>query len=292
MTAIIGHQKQRASLERLAESERLPQALIFSGPASIGKFAVASAWAGTLIAGSEHDAERVEIEADRLVLEPEQVTVKGVTRERDIPVEAVRETVQQALLSPSNGHRRVIIIRDAHRLTEKSQNALLKTLEEPPRHLVIILVTHRIGKLLPTILSRCQVVDFHLVDESELRAMKPLPKDVPEFLWQAGRPGLLRQFADAPARFKRDIVTLEQLQQLSQTTLQARLQLSEALSKDTGRAARLLEWWLTLKRHQAQAEGSASRQWQAVAAIAEAQQRLENQSKSVRLLLDTLFLSI
>jgi DNA polymerase-3 subunit delta' len=289
MTSCIGHQQQWEYLQALSRGSRLPQALIFSGPSDIGKFLVAWEWAGDLLLRSEGVAQHANIDSDRWVLEPELVTTKGVTRERDIPVEAIRDAIKKGSLSPSVGQYRIVIIRDAHRLTEKSQNALLKTLEEPPEHLILLLVTHRIGRLLPTVLSRCQVIDFHLVPEMIMRSSIPTTGAVPDTVWRLGRPELVRQFLDSPARFTRELSLLDQLLQIGTSSVSERLKLSEALSKDVRRTTRLLEWWLTVRRHQA-VQGAMLAAWPSVGLISDTQQQLENQSKSVRLLLDLLFL--
>ncbi|MEI8103644.1 MAG: AAA family ATPase [Candidatus Moraniibacteriota bacterium] len=281
MPTFIGHLKQWEYLQKLAQSKRMPQALIFSGPSEIGKFLVARAWAEELIRNN----------SDCLVIEPELVTKKGVTRAKDIGVGAVRDTVKQAALSSGGGKYRVLIIRDAHRLTEKSQNALLKTLEEPPEHLIIILVTHRVGRLLSTVLSRCQKVDFHLVDEALMRSGMPSKKAVLEWIWQIGRPGLVRRCIDTPVKMKRDLELFERLSKLPSYSVQQKLQLSESMAKDITKTICLLEWWLTLL-HSRAAQGNDRAAWKLAERVFAVEQVLENQSKSSRLVLDTLFLGV
>ena len=281
MPTFIGHQKQWEYLKNLLRNKRIPQTLIFSGPSEIGKFLVARAWAEELIQNN----------SDCLVIEPELVIKRGVTRAKDIGVEAVRDMMKQATLSSSGGRYRVFIVRDAHRLTEKSQNALLKTLEEPPEHLIIILVTHRVGRLLPTVLSRCQMVDFHLVDEALMRSEIPSKKAVAEWIWQIGRPGLVRRCIDTPVKMKRDLELFERLSKLPSCSTQQKLQLSEIMAKDITKTICFLEWWLALL-HSRMVRGNDRREWKLMKNIFDAGQMLENQSKSSRLLLDILFLEM
>ena len=175
---VIGHRRVLELLARSAARDSLPPSLIFAGPAGTGKRLTATALAQALncqqpISTTEPtDAAKpsgtgqqhaTSLDAcgrcaacariargghpDVLVLEP------GDTG--SIKIEQVREAIDSAAYRPFEGRRRVIIVDDADALVPAAQNALLKTLEEPPPSAVFILITARPDMLLPTVRSRC-----------------------------------------------------------------------------------------------------------------------------------------
>ncbi|MFA5270664.1 MAG: DNA polymerase III subunit gamma/tau, partial [Patescibacteria group bacterium] len=83
-------------------------------------------------------------------------------------VDDVRDLIEKVNLVPSLGHYKVYIIDEVHMLSKNAFNALLKTLEEPPAHVVFVLATTEVHKLLPTVVSRCQYFDFHYLSRIEV----------------------------------------------------------------------------------------------------------------------------
>ena len=284
--AIIGHQTARARLERMRGSERMPQSFIFSGPPEIGKFLVAIEWAK-----ASAQAPNVPIQPDIIVVEPVRETKKGVTREKDIPVGRIREALGELSYLPSGGGRRTLIIRDAHRLTEKAQNALLKILEEPAPHMVIILVTHAMGRMLPTLLSRCHIVAFSPVLAAGMIESGLAIDGLPEELVLLGRPGLCMRYREHPEWFSEEMGLFTSLSRLGDASTKERLVLAEVLSQDVGRALRLVDWWIFLLRRQA-IDTSSDGMFLSIGMIREMMCLLEEGQGSARLLLDTLFLSL
>jgi DNA polymerase-3 subunit delta' len=139
-------------------------AYLFTGPPGTGKERAALAFAAAILCpaggcGVCSACSRVlrGIHPDVFVLEPEGYTY---------PIEAIREAVAQAALSPMEGSRRVIVVQEADRIAERSQNALLKALEEPNPSVTWVLVSSVLPPVLPTILSRCQVVEFTALAEA------------------------------------------------------------------------------------------------------------------------------
>ncbi len=166
--AVRGHAAVRRLLARAVARDRLPPSLVLSGPDGVGKRQVAVGLAELLNCEAVRDTgagvpescgecppcRRIArgVHADVLAVEPGDTGT--------IKVDAVRGVVEQAAYRPFEGRRRVVIVDDADRLVAEAQNALLKTLEEPPPASVFLLVTHRPHLLLPTVRSRCPELRF------------------------------------------------------------------------------------------------------------------------------------
>jgi len=166
---IVGHRRQIGLLARALGADALPPSLIFSGPAGVGKRLVALAVAQSLNClspaadgaagrrdgcGTCRSCSKIarRIHPDVLLIEPEDAEV--------IKVEAVRQVVGQVTYRPFEGRYRVVVIDQADQMNDAAQNALLKTLEEPPERTILVLVTAQQDTLLATIRSRCCQVRF------------------------------------------------------------------------------------------------------------------------------------
>jgi DNA polymerase-3 subunit delta' len=176
---IIGHRRLTALIARAIERESLPPTLLFAGPPGVGKWAVAMATAQALncqdpvrsVGGLPIDAcgkcrscGRVArgVHVDVIALSPDD---KGA-----IKIDFVREMLGSTGFRPFEGKRRVVAIREADALTEESQNALLKSLEEPSPGTMFLLTTAVPGALLPTVRSRCMRLRFGRLTTAELAA--------------------------------------------------------------------------------------------------------------------------
>ena len=145
-------------------------------------------------------------------------------------------------LSSRAGRGNVLIVDDAHTMSEGAQNAFLKTLEEPFPGATIILVTHNEGEILSTILSRCERVSFALVAE---RALLDAFPDVLETLRRLGRPGLCVSFREQAEVFAESVRKLDMLQSFSSLPFHDRAMLADACVNDIPNAERLLVWWMS-----------------------------------------------
>lgn len=167
---------QRAATERLAallSGDRLHHALLFEGPDGVGKFTAARLFAQAMLCQGPRSAadacgscpscvKMATGHPDVLLMETEDKLHK---------VDHVREANQALHLRPTESRFRILIIRDADKMNVQAQNALLKTLEEPPGSAHLILTTSRPRSLLVTVLSRCLKVAFMPVPRAEIAAL-------------------------------------------------------------------------------------------------------------------------
>ncbi len=177
---LIGHQRQIAALDAALRADAIAHAYLITGPQSVGKWAFAEQFAGKLT-GQRADA----------ITHPD---ILVVDESGQILIEQVRDLQHAMNLSPHTASRKVCLINNAHLLTEEAANALLKTLEEPPRHSIFILVTDRPGELLATIKSRTAAIQLGFVDRETLTrglAERELASQDIDRLWRffGGRPG-------------------------------------------------------------------------------------------------------
>ena len=231
---IFGHEAIRERLRRAVEKKRVAHAYLFVGPESVGKRAVALELA-ELLAGESFPSNTT-------VLRPERIEEKGKVKEVPIRVKAIREATHMLGLSSRAGRGNVLIVDDAHTMSEGAQNAFLKTLEEPFPGATIILVTHNEGEILSTILSRCERVSFALVAE---RALLDAFPDVLETLRRLGRPGLCVSFREQAEVFAESVRKLDMLQSFSSLPFHDRAMLADACVNDIPSAERLLVWWMS-----------------------------------------------
>jgi DNA polymerase-3 subunit delta' len=170
---VLGHSRLIALLKRSVAGASLPPSLLFAGPAGVGKRKTAIGLAQALNCLSPRDGDacgactacsRIArgVHPDVAVLEPED---SGA-----IKIDAVRDLVERAAYRPFEGRRRVVIVDGADALVPQAQNALLKTLEEPPPSSVFILVTARPDVLLPTVRSRCPQLRFRPLSPHDIAA--------------------------------------------------------------------------------------------------------------------------
>ncbi len=161
--AVRGHERVCERLRTAAAAERLAHALLFAGPDGIGKRGVAlalAAWqqcehAGDDACGSCGSCRQIAVESH-----PDFQLIAVASGKKEIGIERARHVKRFVQLQPMRGKVKIAVIDDAHMLTVAAQNALLKTLEEPPEHSLLILIANNPDALLPTVRSRCQRVQF------------------------------------------------------------------------------------------------------------------------------------
>jgi len=208
---LIGHQASITRFVRARESGRLHHGWIFQGPSGIGKSILARRIAGWMLGAASMDAD-LDDETMQLVQSGGHPDLKWVERglndkgklRQDITVDQIRELNQFFQLRPALSGWRVGIIDSLDEMNVSGMNALLKTLEEPPKNALLILISHATQPILPTIRSRCQVLRLYPLNEDDTRAvLAPQEVDTELALDLApGRPGYgiaLSQTAGAKA---------------------------------------------------------------------------------------------
>jgi DNA polymerase-3 subunit delta' len=172
---VIGHRRLVGLLARSIQRQSLPPSLIFAGPAGIGKRLTAMAVAQALnclipkTTDDEIDACGVCTACTRMArgVYPDVLLIEP-GESGSIKIEQIRDAVERTGYRPFEGRRRVVIVDEADALGAPAQNALLKTLEEPPSSSMFILVTSRPDVLLPTVRSRCLHLAFRPLAAREI----------------------------------------------------------------------------------------------------------------------------
>lgn len=322
---ILGQREPKRRLRRLLETDRLPHALLFSGPEGVGKRRTAEALAATLLCSSPaagHPCGTCEscrafsrgIHPDFFFVVPEAVG-KGA---RSIRIEAMRALGSALARPPELAPRQVALIDDAQRMNEAAANSFLKTLEEPTGDVVFLLVTGMRAALLDTIVSRCLEIPFgplalpelsevlhrHGVEAEEAAALAALADG------SAGR--ALALHAEGALRRREEAVSLlARLPQIPPLSLWAEGKKWGALSREEagewlrslrltlrdvlalyGGAAPLYNVGLEAPVAEIAARFSEARVFSMLADVKEAERRLLSSNVNIRLLVEALLLSL
>ena len=147
---VVGQQAITNTLENAIKNNHLAQALLFTGPRGVGKTSCAR------ILAKKINQQDVEASAD----EDFAFNIFELDAASNNSVDDIRSLTDQVRIPPQTGKYKVYIIDEVHMLSQAAFNAFLKTLEEPPAHAIFILATTEKHKIIPTILSRCQIFDF------------------------------------------------------------------------------------------------------------------------------------
>ncbi|MAZ29488.1 MAG: DNA polymerase III subunit gamma/tau [Cytophagaceae bacterium] len=155
---VVGQQAITNTLENAIAHNHLAQALLFTGPRGVGKTTCARIL-----------AKRINEEATGNVDEDYAFNIFELDAASNNSVDDIRNLIDQVRIPPQVGKYKVYIIDEVHMLSSSAFNAFLKTLEEPPKHAIFILATTEKHKILPTILSRCQIFDFKRITVKDIR---------------------------------------------------------------------------------------------------------------------------
>jgi DNA polymerase-3 subunit delta' len=167
---VIGHEWALELLERHISSGHVLHAYLFSGPSQVGKTTLALAFAQALLCETGGSSPCGTCLSCQRIAQARHPDVRTVTAEKStIQIEQVRALQAAAALSPVEGRYRVFIIPEIERASAPAANALLKTLEEPPPQVVLLLTSARRDQVLPTVVSRCQVIPLRPLPLEQVR---------------------------------------------------------------------------------------------------------------------------
>lgn len=249
----VGNDGLLEFLDRSLSSGKLAQTYIFAGPEDLGKSTVALAFARNLIlTDNQKISDFSEVNSDLHILSREE-------GKKNISIEAVRDFVKTLSLSSFLNSYKIGIIKEAETLSLEAANALLKTLEEPREKVVIILLTAAADSLLPTILSRSQILYFYPVDfatvynylNEELKIKRSDAREIASLA--AGRPLLATRFVENLDLYENKLKTARLFLSFFKNNIPSRLNnLNNYLKAEGGlnadKAEDILENWILVAR--------------------------------------------
>jgi len=167
---VVGQEAVTATLKNAIRSKHLASAFLFTGPRGVGKTTCARILARTINCENLHEDLTTcgECAPCKTFLEGHSLSIFELDAASNNSVEDIRNLILQVSIAPQVGEKKVYIIDEVHMLSQAAFNAFLKTLEEPPPYAIFILATTEKHKILPTILSRCQVFDFRRIGVSDI----------------------------------------------------------------------------------------------------------------------------
>lgn len=181
---IIGHKREIAHLEQAIKAGKVSHAYIFNGDKGSGKKTLAEAFAMTLQCTSEGDVPCGTCHSCRQAASGNHPDIIHVSHEKptSIGVEDIRDQLTGDIqIRPYNGKYKIYIINEAEKMTVQAQNAILKTIEEPPEYAVIILLTSNEQSFLDTIRSRCVVLNLKPVSDEQVKQYLMEQIQVPDY---------------------------------------------------------------------------------------------------------------
>jgi DNA polymerase-3 subunit gamma/tau len=168
---VVGQRHVTQTLTNAVKAGRIAHAYLFCGPRGTGKTSTARALAMALNCEKGQTAEPcLECESCRRITAGSALDVIEIDAASNRGIDEIRDLREKVALAPADARMKVYIIDEVHMLTGEAFNAFLKTLEEPPAHVVFVLATTEPHRVLPTILSRCQRFDFHRISVGDIEA--------------------------------------------------------------------------------------------------------------------------
>ena len=168
--SVVGQTALTTTLKNAIRSGKLAHAYLFCGPRGVGKTTCARIFAKTINCMSPRDNGEAcgECESCRAFAEQRSFNIHELDAASNNSVDDIRQLIDQVRVLPQVGRYKIFIIDEVHMLSPAAFNAFLKTLEEPPAHAIFILATTEKHKILPTILSRCQIYDFNRMEVNDI----------------------------------------------------------------------------------------------------------------------------
>ncbi len=266
--SILGNTWAVDMLQRHIRTGGVRHAYLFSGPDQVGKRTLAIAFAMALVCPDAPEPGEAcgrcrTCLSVRAEVHPDLSIVRLKPGDSEIKIDQVRELQRQLALTPRQAARRVALLLGFDSANEPAQNALLKTLEEPAEKVVLLLTVRSAAGLLPTLVSRCEVINLRPVSPGVIEGALMDGGEPPErarllAALSAGRPGLARALASDPDQLARRSAALDEMGKLLSANRGERFAAAEAWARKRKsseeleavrrRAGELLGTWLTLWR--------------------------------------------
>ena len=200
--SIVGQQAMASTLKTAVLSGRMAHAYLFCGPRGVGKTTAARVLAKTINCLNLQPSGEAcnECESCKAFNEGRSFNIFELDAASNNSVEDIRTLIEQVSIAPVLGRYKVYIIDEVHMLSQAAFNAFLKTLEEPPSYAIFILATTEKHKILPTILSRCQIYDFKRITVSDIAQHLKFVADSEGITAEETALGLIAEKADGGMR--------------------------------------------------------------------------------------------
>ena len=196
---VVGQKHIIKTLLNAIENNKVAHAYIFSGPRGTGKTTTAKLLAKALNCDCENKPCN-ECANCKAILDGSHPDIIEIDAASNNGVDEVRELIEKVKYAPIQGKFKVYIIDEVHMMTAGAFNALLKTLEEPPEHVVFILATTDVHKVIPTVLSRCQRFDFSKINFEDIKQRVTDILKLEDITFEEGVPSLVAELADGGMR--------------------------------------------------------------------------------------------
>lgn len=200
--SVVGQSSLTTTLKNAIAAGKLAHAYLFCGPRGVGKTTCARIFAKTIncLSPNERGEACGTCESCTAFNEGRSYNIHELDAASNNSVEDVRSLIEQVRIPPQVGRYKVFIIDEVHMLSAAAFNAFLKTLEEPPAHAIFILATTEKHKILPTILSRCQIYDFNRMEVADIVGHLRRVAEAEGITYEEEALGVIAQKADGGMR--------------------------------------------------------------------------------------------